>query len=69
VDTIIHFVFWGLAEYVFFRIGRFVLWCASFGRVKLEKPTPLQLFLVAPLGFITLFLTVVGVVNFLTLFK
>ena len=63
VDTIIHFVFWGLVEYVFFRVGRFVLWCASFGRVKLETPTPLQLFLVALIG---LFLTIVGVVKLLS---
>jgi hypothetical protein len=60
MDQVIHFLFWGLIEYVFFRAGRFLLWCISFGHIKLEKPTPLQMFLIAPIGFIAIFLVVVG---------
>ena len=60
MDQVIHFIFWGLVEYVFFRVGRFVLRCITFGYVKLEKPTPLQLFVVAPIGFSAVFLGIVG---------
>lgn len=60
MDQVIHFIFWGLVEYVFFRVGRFVLRCITSGYVKLENPTPLQLFVVAPIGFAAVFLGIVG---------
>jgi len=69
MDQIIHFIFWGVVEYVFFRVGRFVLRCITFGYVRLEKPTPLQLFLVAPIGFAAIVLGLVGVYSALSYFK
>lgn len=60
MDQVIHFIFWGVVEYVFFRVGRFVLRCITFGYVKLERPTPLQLLVVAPLGFVAVVLGIVG---------
>lgn len=60
MDQVIHFIFCGLVEYVFFRVGRFVLRCITFGYVKLEKPTPSTLFVVAPIGFVAVFLGIVG---------
>ncbi|WP_157353762.1 hypothetical protein [Aromatoleum toluclasticum] len=67
MDTIIHFVFWGLVEHLFFRIGRFVLRGISFGRVKLQRPAPLHVFLVAIVGFLAIFLAVFGIVKLLIL--
>jgi hypothetical protein len=61
MDQVIHFIFWGIVEYVFFRVGRIVLRCITFGYIRLEKPTPLQTFLVAPIGFTAIVLGIVGV--------
>jgi len=69
MDQIIHFIFWGVVENVFFRVGRFVLRCITFGYAKLEKPTPLQLFLVTPIGFAAIVLGIVGVYSALSHFK
>lgn len=66
MDAVLHFIFWGLVECVFFRIGRFVVRCGSFGRVTLNKSTPLQDFLVALVGFAAVFLAVAG---FVIIFK
>jgi hypothetical protein len=62
MDAVLHFIFWGLVECVFFRIGRFVVWCGSVGHVTLNKATPLQDFLVALVGFVAVFLAVAGLV-------
>jgi hypothetical protein len=69
MDQVIQFIFWGLVEAVFFRVGRFVLRCITFGYVKLEKPTPLQIFLVAPIGLVVIVLGIVGVYSSLSYFK
>ena len=63
MDHVIHFLFWGLIEYVFFRAGRFLLWCISLGHIKLEKPTQWQKFFVASIGVIAILLVVVGLVS------
>lgn len=60
MDQVIHFIFWGLVESVLFRLGRFVLRCITFGYCKLERPTPLQLLAVAPIGFVAVVLSIFG---------
>lgn len=62
MDTVIHFLFWGLVEHVLFRIGRLFLRGVSLGRLRFEKPTPAQLFLVAILGFALLLVVIFGAV-------
>jgi hypothetical protein len=61
MDAVLHFIFFGLIEHGFFRFGRFVLRCATFGHVRLDTPTPFQSFVVALIGLIALILVVVGV--------
>ncbi|MDE2598046.1 MAG: hypothetical protein KGL40_00325 [Rhodocyclaceae bacterium] len=58
MDTVLHFLFWAVIETVLFRLGRVALRVISIGRVRLEKPTPFQVFIVAGFGF----LVVLGVV-------
>lgn len=54
MDTILHFLFWAVIEAIFFRLGRFVLSILSLGAIRLEKPTPFQIFVVAGFGFLVL---------------
>jgi hypothetical protein len=54
MDTILHFLFWAVIETIFFRFGRFVLSTLSLGVIRLEKPTPFQVFAVAGFGFLVL---------------
>ena len=54
MDTILHFLFWAVIETIFFRLGRFVLSTVTFGAIRLEKPTPFQVFIVAGFGFLAL---------------
>ena len=69
MDQVIHFIFWGIVEYVFFRVGRLLLRCITFGYLRLDRPTPLQTFLVAPIGFAAIVLGIVGVHSALSYFK
>lgn len=69
MDQVIHFIFWGLIEYVFFGVGRFVVRYLTLGQVRLEKPTPIQVFLVAPIGFAAIILGVAGVYSTLSYFR
>lgn len=59
MDTLLHFLFWAVVETIFFRFGRVVLKAATFGSVRLEKPTPFQVFVVAGFGLLVLLLVVV----------
>ncbi|HEX5392769.1 MAG TPA: hypothetical protein VFW68_05805 [Rhodocyclaceae bacterium] len=60
MDALIQFLVEELVEGLLFGVGRFVLRLISFGRIRLDAPTPFQVFLVAPIGLVTMILAVGG---------
>lgn len=56
MESLLQFLFWSLVENVFVRWGRVLLRTISLGRIRLEQPTPLQVFTVAVFGFASLVL-------------
>lgn len=67
MEKLLHFVFWALIEGMFFRIGRTALRLASFNKIRLENPAPVQVFAVAGLGMVLFIPVAIMAANFLLL--
>lgn len=65
MDSLLHFLFWSLVENVFFRWGRMLLRIASLGRIRVETPTPLQVFVLAAFGCASLVFAALAVLKWM----
>lgn len=52
MEEIIRFIFWFLVESLLFRLGRLYLRILTFGKVKITKPSPVMVFIVAIFGIV-----------------
>lgn len=59
MDMLLSFLLDWIVGSILFGCGRFVLRCLSFGRIRLDAPTPLQTFLTILIGFASLLLAAI----------